>query len=47
AHHDRVEAPNLIPCSNCSSPMVAHRVCPACGQYRGREVIAKVSTGED
>ena len=41
ANHDKVEAPNLIPCPNCSAPMVSHRVCPSCGQYRGRSVGSK------
>ena len=29
----------VIRCSNCQSPMVAHRVCYTCGTYRGREVV--------
>jgi len=40
AHHDKVTAPNLIPCPNCGDVMVSHRVCPSCGHYRGREVVA-------
>ncbi len=40
ANHDRVSAPNLSACSNCGELMVSHRVCPACGYYRGRQVIA-------
>ena len=39
ANHDKVAAPTLIPCPNCEELMVPHRVCPACGHYRGREVI--------
>lgn len=39
AQHDKVEAPNLIPCPNCSAPTVAHRACASCGQYKGRKVI--------
>ncbi|MEM9194562.1 MAG: 50S ribosomal protein L32 [Myxococcota bacterium] len=38
AQHDKVTAPNLIPCPNCGEMMVPHRVCPACGHYKGREV---------
>ena len=41
ANHDKVTAPNLIPCPNCSEPRIAHRICPSCGQYKGREMIAK------
>lgn len=39
AQHDKVSAPNIIPCPNCSAPMIPHRVCPACGHYKGRAVI--------
>ena len=39
AQHDKVEAPNLIPCPNCSAPTLAHRVCASCGHYKGRKVI--------
>lgn len=41
ANHDRVTAPNLIPCPNCGDVMVPHRVCPACGQYSGRKIVDK------
>jgi large subunit ribosomal protein L32 len=26
-------------CPNCGERKLPHRVCPECGQYRGREVI--------
>jgi large subunit ribosomal protein L32 len=39
AQHDKVTAPNIVPCPNCSAPMVPHRVCSACGHYKGREVV--------
>jgi len=39
ANHDKVTAPNVVPCPNCSAPMVPHRVCPACGHYNGRAVL--------
>lgn len=39
AQHDKVAAPNLIPCPNCSAPVVPHRVCPSCGHYKGRKVL--------
>ena len=39
ANHDKVVAPNLIPCPNCGDMMVPHRVCPSCGSYKGRQVI--------
>jgi large subunit ribosomal protein L32 len=41
ANHDKVTAPNLIPCPNCGEAMVAHRACPSCGHYKGREIVAQ------
>ena len=37
--HDAIGIPKLVTCGNCNSKMIPHRVCPTCGQYRGREVI--------
>ena len=45
ANHDKVVAPNLIPCPNCGEVMVSHRVCPACGHYKGRAVTKKATAG--
>jgi len=39
AQHDRVRAPNTIPCPNCDEMMLPHRICPSCGHYKGRQVI--------
>ncbi len=41
ANHDKVAPPNLVPCSNCSAPSLPHRVCAACGHYRGKAVLKK------
>jgi large subunit ribosomal protein L32 len=30
----------LNECPHCRSPRRPHRVCPNCGYYRGREVVA-------
>jgi len=30
-------------CPNCHEPKLPHRVCPHCGQYRGREVVEVAS----
>ena len=38
--HDRVATPTVIYCS-CGEPTVPHSVCPNCGAYKGRQVIAK------
>ncbi len=34
---------NLAECPNCHEPKLPHRVCPHCGQYKGREVIEVTS----
>jgi large subunit ribosomal protein L32 len=39
AHHDKVTAPNLIPCPQCGEQTVPHRVCPSCGHYKGRQIL--------
>ncbi len=42
AHH-AIGKPNLIPCQNCGSFILPHKVCPACGYYKGKlEVAPKV-----
>jgi large subunit ribosomal protein L32 len=33
-------------CPNCGAPKIPHRVCMACGQYRGETVIAKPAAEE-
>ncbi|MBE7438710.1 MAG: 50S ribosomal protein L32 [Spirochaetales bacterium] len=38
AHHAIVKA-NLVPCRNCSTYVVSHRICPACGYYKDRVVL--------
>ncbi len=37
--HHALKAPNLIQCPNCAKPALPHRVCPACGFYKGRQVV--------
>lgn len=41
AHHDKVTPPNVIPCPNCGEMSLPHRVCPECGHYKGREIVAR------
>jgi large subunit ribosomal protein L32 len=41
AHHDKVARPGIVPCPKCDDMMLPHRVCPSCGYYKGREVVAK------
>jgi large subunit ribosomal protein L32 len=38
--HDHLTPPELGMCPNCGEPRPPHRVCPKCGFYRGRVVIA-------
>ena len=40
AANEKIVAPNVIPCPECGGPSISHRVCPQCGFYDGREVIA-------
>ena len=40
ANHDKRSPPTLVACSNCEEMTLSHRVCPACGFYKGRQVIA-------
>jgi large subunit ribosomal protein L32 len=39
--HDALERTQLVACSNCGSKRMPHRVCPNCGHYNGRDVLAK------
>lgn len=38
--HWKPVVPNLVPCPQCHEPRLAHHVCPNCGYYDGREVVA-------
>ena len=35
-----ITPPALRSCPQCHSPRLPHRVCPVCGHYKGREVVA-------
>ncbi len=37
---DALTATNLVQCSQCGEMRLPHTVCPKCGYYRGREIIA-------
>jgi large subunit ribosomal protein L32 len=39
ANH-KAATPRLNQCPRCHEPRLPHRVCPSCGTYAGREVIA-------
>jgi large subunit ribosomal protein L32 len=36
----KISAPSLNACPQCHQPRRPHLVCPHCGSYRGREVVA-------
>ena len=35
----KLEVPNLVECPQCHELKMPHRVCPSCGQCKGKEVI--------
>jgi large subunit ribosomal protein L32 len=39
ANHDKVAAPNVVPCPNCGEMILTHRVCPSCGFYKSRKIV--------
>ncbi len=44
----RLRIPNLVKCSNpaCGQLIRAHRVCPYCGWYKGKQVLEAEAKGE-
>ena len=38
--HDFLKSKSTSVCPQCHEPKMPHRVCPKCGYYKGREVIA-------
>ena len=38
--HDSLNTINAIECPNCGEMKLAHNICPACGYYDGKEVLA-------
>ncbi len=40
ANHDKRTAPALVSCANCQELVLPHHVCPSCGYYKGRQVVA-------
>src|SRR5436309_7487575 len=39
AYDSVLKLPQLSTCPQCAAPYVPHRVCPACGYYKGRQVV--------
>jgi large subunit ribosomal protein L32 len=44
--HDSLTSPGLSVCPSCGEPKLAHRVCPHCGTYNGREIVAEETDKE-
>lgn len=44
--HDALTATNLVQCSNCGEMRLSHTVCPKCGYYQGREIVAMAKKEE-
>lgn len=38
--HYKLGAPTLSVCPQCRETKLPHRVCPHCGYYKGREILA-------
>lgn len=43
---DALTAIAMVTCSNCGELRLQHTVCPNCGYYQGREVIAVEREGK-
>lgn len=39
AYNSVLKLPQLGVCPQCAAPHIPHRVCPACGYYKGRQVL--------
>ena len=37
--HDALRGVSLVPCSNCKTRGIPHRVCSNCGYYKGKQVV--------
>jgi large subunit ribosomal protein L32 len=44
--HNAMEMPGVTKCSNCGEVIKPHRVCPKCGNYKGKEVVVKTEKTE-
>jgi len=44
--HFKTHPVTLVNCPKCHAPMAAHRVCPTCGTYAGRQVFEVRETEE-
>lgn len=40
AYNSVLHLPQLNSCPQCAAAFIPHRVCPACGYYNGRQIVA-------
>ena len=45
--HQKVAVPTITLCPECQEPKLPHTVCPECGTYKGRQVIAEEIDDDD
>jgi len=45
AYNSTMSVPQLSTCPQCAAPFVPHRVCPACGFYKERQVLTVTAGG--
>ena len=39
--HDALKPVNLSVCPNCGAKILPHHMCKECGQYDGKQIVAK------
>ncbi|SDN24625.1 50S ribosomal protein L32 [Alkalicoccus daliensis] len=39
--HIKLRVPGMVECPECGEMKLSHRVCKACGTYKGRDVASK------
>lgn len=38
--HWKLRVSGMSRCAQCGKPVASHRLCPSCGFYRGRQIVA-------
>jgi len=39
--HFKLRVPGMVEWPNCGEMKLSHRVCKACGSYKGKEIVSK------
>ncbi|MBQ0008996.1 MAG: 50S ribosomal protein L32 [Firmicutes bacterium] len=45
--HFKLAVKGLVKCPNCGAMIKSHNVCPKCGYYNGKAVVAQKAEKED